>query len=400
MAIPPSVILLVVCVMFPLNLLAQDNPLVLPTTTAEWMPRMTWSGDIRYRLARNKEDKDEERKFQQLRARLGIKADVNKDVQAIIRLATATSAISTNQTMGDSNDPGMTRRSFGLDLSYIDWAFWEHGRVWLGRTANPFWSPAKAQTIFDADLAFEGLAIKLEPKNDTFGGFLNLGGFIISENYAAPDDSVDTALVGGDIGASWKGGSWSLLTVHLGNYHFLNVQNKDIKRLDKDAKIDPYFDRPGEIYKRYRGNTVYVVDPQALPKDRVYRFAGEYVLYEAGLEWKQKFGKFEGTLFGEFVHNDRRTDQNQAKEYGVGAKWDWVSVGYAQVIKETDSVLGAFTDSDANGGGSDTSGERWAIAFQIGKNAAAQVTHFNARRGVDSFNRNFSMTHVDFAVNF
>src|SRR4051812_17331197 len=77
----------------------------------EWKPKFQWSGDIRYRLVKGHESLDEERTYQQLRARLGARADVNEDVQAVLRLMTASSAISGNQTLGDSNDPGMPRRA-------------------------------------------------------------------------------------------------------------------------------------------------------------------------------------------------------------------------------------------------------------------------------------------------
>src|SRR5258708_1626416 len=82
-------------------------------------PRIDWSGDIRYRLAKGHEDIDENRSYQQLRVRLGLRAEVNDDVHAVIRLATAnaqSSAINSNQTLGESTDPGMPRRGFGIDL--------------------------------------------------------------------------------------------------------------------------------------------------------------------------------------------------------------------------------------------------------------------------------------------
>jgi len=388
---------------FPLQILlfflgapAYSQEIAPPPPPVEWKAKLEWSGDLRYRYNRAKEDLDDVRNVQQLRARLGLRADVNETTQAVIRLATASSAISTNQTLGDSSEPGMARRPFGIDWAYIDWGFLGGGKVWLGRTANPFFAPGKVQTIWDSDLAFEGFATKWESKFSRTAAFVNLGGFIISENYTAPEDNVDTGLVGGDLGFVWKGEDWTW-TSHFGSYHFLNVKNHVITRVEKDAKIDVYSNNPNE---RFRGNTVYVNDPLLTIDQRKYFFAHEFVLLELGTEFKQKVGAFDLLAFVDLVRNDKGGDYNEAGEYGLGVKWTFLSLSYARIKKERDSVIGSFTDSDSNGGGTDNDGDRIGLGFQIGKNASIQINHFKANRGIDSVKRKFEMTHVDFGVSF
>lgn len=373
-----------------------ETPNVQPTK-GDWKPKLNWSGDLRYRMAKSKEGDDDERTAQQLRVRLGLKADVNETTQAIIRLATATSAISANQTLGDSAEPGMARRPFGIDQAYIDFRFLKNqGAFWIGRTANPFWAPAKVQTLFDTDLAFEGLAIKLEPKFGFGGAFLNLGGFIISENYTAPNDNVDTGLVGGDAGVVIKNEDWSF-TGHFGNYYYLNIKNRIITKVEKDAKIDAFSSNPNE---RFRGNTVYVNDPLALAADRKYFYAYQYILLEAGAEWKHKLQDFEYTLYIDAVNNDARRKEGHALEYGLNGKWRWLTLGYARIKKEADSMLSSFTESDTNGGGTGNKGDRIFANFAFNKNASLQITQFTARRGIDVVSRKFAMTHVDLQVSF
>jgi hypothetical protein len=363
----------------------------------EWKPKLNWSGDIRYRLARSKEDVSDDRNYQQLRVRLGLRADVNETTQAVIRLATATSAISANQTLGDSSDPGMARRPFGIDVAYIDFKIPEAlSNVWIGRTANPFWAPAKVQTLFDSDLAFEGLAIKFEPKWKGLEGFANLGGFIISENYTAPEDNVDTGLVGGDIGLILKEDAWSW-TTHFGNYHYLNVKNHVITRVEKSAKVDSYSKNPNE---RFRGNTVYVNDPSLPTADKKYFYANEYILFEVGSEWKHKLGGFEYTLYLDAVKNDAASKEGQALEAGATLNWHRFSAGYAHIKKEADSMIGSFTDSDTNGGGTGHRGDRAFINLTLNKNTSLQVTYFRAKRGIDVVARDFEMTHVDLLASF
>lgn len=361
----------------------------------EWGPKLNWSGDIRYRLARSKEGVNDARVYRQLRVRLGVRAEVNETTQAVVRLATATSAISANQTLGDANDPGMARRPFGLDVAYMDFNIPEiQSHVWLGRVANPFWAPAKVQTLFDADLAFEGLAIKFKP--EWRGLFANLGGFIVSENYTAPDDGVDTGLVGGELGIAWKRSdrSW---TTRFGNYYYLNVKNQAITRMEKSAKIDSYSKNPNE---RFRGNTVYVNDSSLPAVDRKYFYANEYILLELGSEWKHKLGEFEYTLYVDAVKNDAVRKAAHALEAGAALKWRRLSVGYAHVKKEADSMIGSLTDSDTNGGGTANQGHRAHVNMAFNKNTSIQITYFKAKRGIDVIARNFEMTHADVLVSF
>lgn len=364
-------------------------------TAQSALPSLTWSGDLRYRLARAHEAEDEERSYQQLRVRAGFKAPVNESVQAIVRLATASSAISTNQTLGDSSDPGMPRRSFGIDLAYMDWQYFESGNLWAGRTPNPFWMPGKVQLIFDADLAFEGIAIKAAANSSQLRPFINVGGFIISENYTAPEDAVDSWLVGGDFGISHKSDS-STWTIHLGTYHYLNIVNKQITNIESGAKTDPY----SYPFDRFRGNTVNVNDPLLPAADRKYFFAHQYALYDAGIEGKFKLGPSEITVFYDQVFNEKVGKYRTGREYGLTGKWKFFSIGIAQIQKESDTVVGAFSDSDANGGGTDNKGQRYQLGFDLGHGASINLTQYAAKRGVHTVERAFSATHIDASVSF
>ncbi|MFN7727933.1 MAG: putative porin [Bdellovibrio sp.] len=362
---------------------------------SEWTKKLEWGGDLRYRLARSQENVDQDRNFQQLRVRLGLRADVNPETQVHLRLATGTSSISTNQTLGDSKDPGMARRSFGLDLAFIDWNFMKGGRLWLGRAANPFWSPAKAQTLFDGDLAFEGLAFKWEPKWSSSSAFVNSGAFMISENYAAPDDVVDTGLAGFEVGYSHKT-PVGTITGRVGSYYYLNIQDKQINVLEKDGKVDAY----SYPLDRYRGNTVYPNDPLLPPDQRKYYFQNKYVLSSLGVEWKHKFGSSEATAFYEMVKNTEISDQNTATELGLNLKWGRTSLGFAMVEKQTDSVVGAFTDSDTNGGGTDNKGTRLSLSYQLSDNSQVGYNQYQAKRGVNSTERDFRSSQLDFIASF
>lgn len=364
----------------------------VPAPVVLQMPKMTWSGDIRYRLVRFQEANDQTRRSQQLRVRLGIRAEVNPSVDAVIRLATASSATSANQTMGDPEDPGSARRSFGLDLAYIDWNFLKSGEGWIGRVANPFWAPNKSQIIFDADLAFEGVAARWDRKWSKSGVFAGLGAFIVAENYAAPTDTVDTGLIGGEAGYNHQIGIWSG-TIHAGNYVYTNVQNKAITVMDRNAAIDKF----SEPFQRYKGNTLY---PDNVLSPSKYYFQNQYALFEIGTEQKFKLGAFELTFFGDWVRNHKIVDGDRAYEIGYSGKWKSFFAGEAWISKGADSVIGAFTDSDSNGGGTDNKGSRWWVGSQLGKNAVISLTYYHARRGLTAVARDFTNTQCDFSVSF
>lgn len=352
-----------------------------------------WSGDLRYRWAKAKEGEDDARVFQQLRARLGLKADVNDDTQAIIRLATGTSAVSANQTLGDQNDPGMPRRNFGIDLAYLDWGYESLLHVWLGRIANPFWEPANTQVLWAADLAFEGAGIKFQTSGSSYRVFANLGGTMISEQYKQPTDIVDTGMVGGDAGFAFLGKDWSL-TSHVGSFWFLNTQEKPITVFDKNAQVDPN----SSPYYVYLGNSV-----TKDPNQNIYYMDNKFTLLELGSEWRQRFPAsilIEYWIYFDSIENMELRGRNTAVEYGGGIKIWRISSTLSQINKESNSLIGAFTDFETNGGGTDNRGYRVTVAGDIAKNTNIMLWYLEAIRGMDTVQRKYTMTMLDFAVSF
>ena len=351
-------------------------------------PKLNWSGDLRYRLGKKRQRDDDPRHYQQVRARLALDAEVSETMRGNIRLASGTSALSTNQTLGDSADPGMPRRFFGIDQAYLNWKYLPEGKLWAGRTPNPFWTPGKSQILFDSDLSFEGLAVKYESMWSNFGFFLNTGGFIVSDNYTAPDDIVDTGIAAADLGVILKSDSWTW-TTHVANFHYLNIQDKEIKRLSSGAAIDPY----SAPFDRYNGNTVYVDATK-------FYYQNKYVLIEAGTEWKHSLGPIEYTAFFDWVNNTQVDRQGVAQEYGLMLKYKWLSGSYTIINKAADSLVGALTDDDAGGGGTDHRGWRVLLEAQFSKSISVAASIYRATRGVDTVPRSYEGTYLDALIKF
>lgn len=87
----------------------------------------------------------------QLRARLGIAAEVSEGVEVGLQLATGddNSPISTNQSLGG----GFAKRDIWLQNAYIKLRPTEWAEASVGRFPNPFFSTS---LMFDEDLAFDG----------------------------------------------------------------------------------------------------------------------------------------------------------------------------------------------------------------------------------------------------
>jgi Putative porin len=88
-----------------------------------------------------------------IRARLGVKADISKEVQLAVRLATGddNSPISTNQLLGG----GLAKKNIWLDQAYVKLSPVKWGSLTFGRMPNPF---STTDLLFDEDLNFDGVS--------------------------------------------------------------------------------------------------------------------------------------------------------------------------------------------------------------------------------------------------
>lgn len=360
------------------------------SSAAQLQDHLKFSGELRYRLAQSKESADDPRTLHRFRLRLGLEADVNDAIRAIVRLGTATSAISGNQTMADKSDPGMPRRSIGIERAYMDWTLAKDTTLWLGRTPVPFWAPGRSQLLWDNDLAFEGFAFKWRPQWSSSGMFLILGTSLISENYDSTGghDMTDVELLGGQAGYIWKGERHEV-TIHVAHQYFTNLKDSNITRLASGASKDSHTNP----FVRYRGNSAYASGSN-------YFLSEDFALLETGLEWKLRGESDEWTLFANGVRNLAVSVLNDGWEAGIGYKRGKFWAGTAHVRKQADSVVGAFSDSNSNGGGTDNDGQRIWIGYEILPSTTFQVQQFFAERGIDSTRRQFQATFIDLMATF
>jgi hypothetical protein len=351
----------------------------------EWKPDKAWAGDLRLRTRDTKSGLNDVRIREVLRARLAYRADVQQDMTAYLRLATSTStvgdsAISANQTLGDSAAPGMQRRSFGLDLAYLEYRPMADAAVWAGKTPVVFYAPAKNQMVYDADLDFEGVSAKWSMQMGDLSTFANVGSSLVSENFAAPNDVPDMALLGAQAGVGYKMfGAW---TADVGYYSWDNAQGRTGAQVNGVASA---------ANSRFVGNST----------DAGATLASKFNILQASLDWQYKLDELTAEAYYDFGRNGDANIGAASYETGVVLKYGKWSLGYANMMKEADSQLGAFTDSDANGGGTDVVGNRENLSYQATKSFGIALINYNGKRGISTASQtDFSETQLDLMGSF
>lgn len=370
----------------------------------EWTQRIKLKGDLRLRYRADLFDKNNaqiprpdtntltffnttvDRYYAQVRARLGLTAKVNDQVEAGISLATGntTNPVSTNATLGDS----LNKKNFLLDQVYLKWTPHPEFTVWGGRFENPWFG---TDLVWDPDVNFDGLAMSWRP--DLGGGtslFFTAGAFPIEELEAS---SHDKWLYGGQVGVNYKYNDRLSATLAAAYYQFDNITGKLNTEGFKGATdwTHPKFQQ--------KGNTPFYLDPDNNNAYEGYLgLAAEFK--ELNISTKIDYAlddNYHVTLIGDYVNNlgynssdvNTRVGEALKKEtegFQVGvsvgkpeirAAWDWrVLLNYKYL--EADAVVDAFTESDFHLGGTNAKG--WIVGADLGlaKNVWLNTRYFTA----------------------
>jgi len=322
---------LLVAGLIPLAANAEDN----------WTDSIAIKGDVRLRYDGTREEGDPDRDRARFRARLGLTAKVNDNVEAVLQFASGgDNPVSTNQSFDD----GFTRKDIGLDLAYLDWTPNENTHVYGGKMKNPLHRAGGHALIWDSDLNPEGVAVKYET-----GGFFGTAGLLFVEERSTSDDSLLMAVQGGygvEIADGVK------LTSGVGYFNYTNTVGNV-----------PFYDQ------NPRGNSVDVNGDLVL----------DYKELEIFAELDMKLGDMPFKVFADFVRNSDASDDDSGYAIGASvgkaadpgtwqASWTWQEL-------QADAVISTFTDSDFGGGGTDNNGhvirgkyalaDNWALAGSL-----------------------------------
>ena len=352
--------------------------------TPEWVQNIKLFGDFRYRHEQINNDADsEQRDRNRIRARIGLKARINDEFDAIFRLASGSSdtPTSTNQSLGDE-----TRDSFSSKDVWLDWAYFDYHpesmpglNIYGGKMKQPFYAVGKNELIWDGDLSPEGVvAAQSFSLSDSTTLTVNGGGFWLRERSGDADTSM-----------------WGL-------------QSYAKHKLSPDMHIlggASYYDM-GNIKDRsdlggvsLNGNT----------NNGSGGYQYDYNMIEGFAEVGFPIMDLPSAVFGSYVENTAApSKQNEA--YFIGARFNKVSstpgswqFGYNWREVDTDAVFGGLTDSDVFLGGTGGRGHEIGFKYQLLKDVQASLSYFITERD-DRSNAsrkdNINVLHADLIFKF
>jgi hypothetical protein len=265
----------------------------------------------------------EDRQRFQLRARLGVRAQINDWISADVRVATGNdrSPVSTNQTMAAG---GSSNYALWLDRAAIRLTPTKDVAIDLGRFGNPFWS---SDLIFDNDMNFDGVAISgSAPVNDSLRFFGTAGAFPVFNtdlNFGTrnadvedgvqrgrPFPSQDKYLFAAQAGVEFRPTDQIGVKLAGGYFHFDNMQGKLsdpcywYELVCSTDALRPAFQQHGNTMTPLRTIVPNPIDPELSPEPQYFGYASKFeILHVRGQVEYRPSDSFGVRLEGDYVRN-------------------------------------------------------------------------------------------------
>ena len=213
--------------------------------------------------------------------------------------------------------------------------------------------------------------------------FANAGGFYVEER----SSDADSALFGIQAGLKYDIESYdAYLLGGAGYFYFTHTKGYNC-----------FYDSENSF-----GNSA--IPESAGSSDLVY--LDEYHLLEAFAELGLTLADTPVLLYADFVKNNG-AENGEDTGWLVGFKinkckapgsWE---LGYNYRNLEKDAVIGAFTDADFVGGGTDGKGHKICAGYQISKGWKAAASYFISEQGLDDHDdRNYRRLQLDLNYKF
>ena len=329
----------------------------------KWVENMKISGDLRYRYegidSQTNDKWNQSAQRNRIRARIGLYDKLNEDVDLGFRLGSGSAdPTSTNQTEGDSFD----KKPIWIDQAYFDWHPKDiTGFDFIGgKMPRPFYRVGDNQLIWDDDLNPEGLAVKYEmPISDSLKAYINGGGFWVQQRETGNKPSTSLWAIQSYLKNTFEDKSYLLGGLSFFGYGNIEDQN-DLQTVWNGKSKSSSF-----------GNT--------LDSSKNYKYS--FDIAEGFAEYGTKIADYPVAVYGDVACN---TDAPGSKSNAwlIGATFNkakdpgsW-QFGYNYRDIESDAVVGQFSDSDFNGGGTNARGHWFNFTYQLAKNFQGALTYF------------------------
>ena len=347
-----------------------------------WVDKLTLKGDFRYRYESIEQEGKEDRTRNRIRARIGAEARPSDDVTIGLRLSTSEGGdpVSSNQTLGD----GATRKDVFFDLAYLAWSpeAVPGLRLTGGKMENPF--IAASDLVFDGDLNPEGAAVNYTLGDEGLALLLNGGYFWLEERKADTDDAT---MIGAQVAARMKADDLHLLA-GVGYYMFENLEG---------------YGTIGDPAKSFGNATTGGEEDPATAEVSPLLYATGFDIVDATAEVGLTLG-IPVAFYGDYAVNQDADEDDTGYLVGlrVGKTKAPGSVDFTYNYRELEAnaALGAWTDSDFIGGGTDGKGHKASLGIQLTKVLKGQITYFRNEIGLDGESTDYDRLQVDVAGKF
>lgn len=347
----------------------------------DWWEKMTVKGDLRYRHEMIDEENKDARHRQRIRARFGIFAKVSDFTKVGIQLATGSDdPVSTNQTLGDA----FTTKNIGVDLAYFTTSLPNIKGLEItgGKFDNPFYKPGHSELLWDSDFNPEGGTASYTTSVNNTSLTLIGAGLWIYERSSGED--------------SWMSAGQVIVDHKLKDEKTSFAVGGSIFNYVNTRGFAPFYESEDGF-----GNTLALEIDGA---DTSLVYAEKYELVEVFGEVSHKFNSIPVTVMGDYVTNTAadslKTGWLVGLHVGKAKKPGSWEFRYIYRDVEKDAVLGAFTDSDFRGGGTDAKGHEIGGALQLANNTAFNASYFINKIGLDAAESDFNRLQLDLQLKF
>lgn len=328
---------------------------------AAWTDTVKMKGDFRFRNELITDESisgsDSEIFRQRIRLRVGVYAEVNKEVSITSRIATGSTGVGGITSANETLEGYSSKKDIILDLAYFEWNAADNLQVVGGKIPVPFQMVGGSDLYYDSDLTLEGMALQYNKGTDEKGYKINLGYSWLDEvaSTATPKNS-DALLLGAQITAARKIGELGAL-FSVAHYAFTNLE--------------------GRVPIAVKGNTL---DGAG--------YANDFYLMVYGVEITKNIKNKPVIFFAELVENTKASQEETATIYGVKfgdtkEKKDWsFSVDYRDI--GADGVLGVYSDSDFADGETNSKGFRVAAYYKPGEKVVIGAAHIMSEFDIPS----------------
>ena len=316
-------------------------------------------GDFRYRHELIDAEGEEARNRHRIRARFHIDTAINDEITVGARLATGgDDPVSTNQTL----DNGFSTKDIRLDRAFMTWqpTAVPDLAVRGGKMGSPFASPAKTELIWDSDLSPEGVSLRYSRDAGVAGLTVNAACLWVDER-----SSGDDGMIFGGQGIASVPADIAGITLGIGYYDYQGAQGQST-----------FYDT-GESF----GNSVDAGGAYLYDYDELEVF-GELTPNGLGIDT---------SVFADYVVNiaddvDGKTAWLAGAALGKCKDQGDIGLRYCYRRAESDALVGAFTDSDFIGGGTDGKGHELNINYQAASKTTLCATYFYNKTAIDDGN--------------